>query len=49
MSTLSGFARMLKKHDWFYDYSDDHRAWTRGRESWKNIQQTKSQIAAKYR
>ena len=22
---------MLKTHDWYYGYSDDHRAWTRGR------------------
>lgn len=44
MSTLSGFARMLKKHDWFYHYADDHRAWTKGQDSWKNIQQTKAKI-----
>jgi len=21
---------MLQKHDWFYSYSDDHRAWQKG-------------------
>jgi hypothetical protein len=31
MSTLSEFEEMLKTHDWFFDYSDDHRAWEKGR------------------
>ena len=44
MSTLSSFARMLRKHDWFYDYSDDHRVWCKGRDNWSNIQQTKAKI-----
>ena len=26
------FGRKLKQHDWYYGYSDDHRAWTRGRD-----------------
>ena len=25
--------KMLIKHDWFYEYSDDHRAWLAGKES----------------
>lgn len=44
MSTLSNFARMLRKHDWYYNYSDDHRAWTKGRDSWKKITATKARI-----
>ena len=24
------FAKMLEKHDWYYDYSDDHRVFLRG-------------------
>lgn len=27
------FVNMLKGHDWFYDYSDDHSVWIAGRES----------------
>lgn len=44
MSTLSSFARMLRTHDWYYDYSDDHRAWCKGRDNWNRIQQTKAKI-----
>ena len=25
--------KMLIKHDWFYEYSDDHRAWLAGKEA----------------
>lgn len=28
---LVEFERLLKKHDWTYNYSDDHRAWQNGR------------------
>ena len=30
--TLEQFEQLLKGHDWYYDYSDDHSVWTRGRE-----------------
>ena len=29
---MERYARLLKKHDWFYEYSDDHRVWQNGRE-----------------
>jgi hypothetical protein len=29
--TLEKLETMLNSHDWFYDFSDDHRAWERGR------------------
>ena len=32
MITLESFAEMLKNHDWFFNYSDDHRYYTKGRE-----------------
>ena len=44
MSTLSRYARRLRNHDWFYDFSDDHRAYTAGRDNWKAIQQDKAQL-----
>ena len=25
------FEQMLGEHDWYYDYSDDHRVWQKGR------------------
>lgn len=29
----SEFGKKIKSHDWYYGYSDDHRAWTRGRDA----------------
>ena len=26
------FIKALKSHDWFFDFSDDHSVWTRGRD-----------------
>lgn len=31
MDPLLEFEELLKTHDWFYDYSDDHRVWDEGR------------------
>jgi hypothetical protein len=30
---LKEFDSLLSRHDWHYDYSDDHRVWSRGSES----------------
>ena len=30
--TRKEFADALRRHDWYYAYSDDHRYWTRGRD-----------------
>ena len=30
---IEEYERMLRKHDWHYDYSDDHSVWQRGRDS----------------
>ena len=30
--TLQEFYDLLKVHDWSYQYSDDHRYWTKGRD-----------------
>ena len=35
--TPEDFLEILNKHDWYYDYSDDHRVWTRGHDNWKLI------------
>ncbi|MBD36253.1 MAG: hypothetical protein CL512_05740 [Actinobacteria bacterium] len=29
---LSKFTNLLQAHDWFFDFSDDHRVWTQGRD-----------------
>lgn len=28
---LANLRQMLESHDWFYEYSDDHGAWRRGK------------------
>lgn len=30
---IDEYVNQLKAHDWFYDYSDDHRVWVAGREA----------------
>jgi hypothetical protein len=38
MPTLEDFATALLKHDWYHEYSDDHRVWKAGDEEWRRIQ-----------
>lgn len=38
MTTPTEFYKMLEQHDWFYNYSDDHRAWTAGNEATRRLQ-----------
>ena len=35
---------LLKNHDWYYNMSDDHRYYRRGREESKVIQQTMEKL-----
>jgi hypothetical protein len=35
---LAALATTLKHHDWYYDYSDDHRVWRHGEEKSMAIQ-----------
>ena len=28
--TLQEFYALLERHDWYYDWSDDHRVWRKG-------------------
>ena len=35
--TLSKYYDMLTYHDWYYDYSDDHSVWQRGRDASENL------------
>lgn len=35
--TLKQYWDQLDKHDWTFEYSDDHGAWTRGRASLRSV------------
>jgi hypothetical protein len=35
--TLQEFYDMLAAHDWSYQYSDDHKQWTKGREMQRRL------------
>ena len=34
---LDTLEKLLKTHDWTYQYSDDHRVWSKGNEQSKEI------------
>ena len=29
--------QLMGEHDWFYEYSDDHKAWLKGQSEWQTI------------
>jgi len=35
--TLQEFYDELDKHDWYYEYSDDHGVWNRGQSEWNRL------------
>ena len=35
--TIEEFYEMLEKHDWYYDFADDHRYWKAGKSSLEKI------------
>jgi len=35
---LAGYFKSLESHDWYYNYSDDHRAWSKGSEESRRLQ-----------
>jgi hypothetical protein len=45
--TLQEFEQLLKAHDWTYNYSDDHRAWDKGREQANQIDKARKLLAEK--
>jgi len=38
---LTTLESLLKTHDWFYQYSDDHRVWKKGRDQEDEIRRQK--------
>lgn len=38
------YEALLKAHDWFYEYSDDHRVWQAGVTERRRIQSMKQRV-----
>lgn len=43
MDDLKQYEELLKAHDWYYQYSDDHSAWRRGQSSISRLRQMAKQ------
>ena len=41
---LAVLEKLLKSHDWYYDYSDDYTAWHRGKEERSAINQEQQRL-----
>jgi hypothetical protein len=39
--------KLLRSHDWFYEYSDDHRYWRKGHEEWTEIRALRESLATR--
>lgn len=37
LEQLQNFYDLCSKHDWYYDYSDDHRVWSRGNSEYDKL------------
>jgi len=35
--TKEEFKKQIRRHDWYFHYSDDHRVWTRGNKELKKL------------
>ena len=35
---IAEYFKELEKHDWYYNYSDDHSVWRKGNENTKRLQ-----------
>jgi hypothetical protein len=38
------YLKELKSHDWYYNYSDDHSVWTKGRNNAHRLQAIAAEI-----
>lgn len=41
---VAEYREKLKKHDWAFEYSDDHSVWQRGRQSLGELQQMQKRL-----
>jgi hypothetical protein len=42
--TLDQYTAALKSQDWFYEYSDDHRAWQAGKDAMEALRLAQRQL-----
>lgn len=42
--TLPEYITALKSHDWFYEQSDDHSVWTRGKKAAQLLRQAQQSL-----
>lgn len=42
------FVKKVKAHDWYYDYSDDHGRWRRGREELEELRTMHTRLKCPY-
>ena len=45
---MQEYLDLLKSHDWFHEYSDDHSVWKRGREQRARLLELKGQYDTEY-
>jgi hypothetical protein len=41
------FTNMVKTHDWYYEYSDDHRVWRQGQNAYDDIHLALKKLTAR--
>lgn len=46
--TLQEYEKMLKRHDWHYEYSDDHSVWKRGNEAHKELKRLAEELGGAF-
>jgi hypothetical protein len=46
--TLEQYKAALAAHDWYYEYSDDHRVWCEGRDHKAKISEARKQLDPDY-
>jgi hypothetical protein len=44
--TLHEYRELLRTHDWFFNYADDHRAWSKGNDERKVLNNAYDQLSA---
>lgn len=45
---IERYRAALKNHDWYYNFSDDYRAWNRGKDSMESISAMRRQLDPNY-
>ena len=48
MNETKSLMERLQKHDWYYEYSDDHRVWKRGRNDTKKLRALLADLRCPY-